>query len=97
MGITQKNMKDRVTCVKETVIDCDLKLNDTKKMHSSCVVNFELKPVKDLRKSERCFPNDIFYFFCYRPTCYGYCQCECRSDVCICLINACNSASEDEV
>ncbi|PWA53904.1 trehalase [Artemisia annua] len=27
---------------------------------------------------------------------YGYCQCECKSDECICLINACNSPSEEE-
>ena len=63
MGITKKNTKDRVTYDKETVNDYDFKLDDTKKMHSSCVVNFELKHVKDLRKSERCFPNDPFYFF----------------------------------
>ena len=38
-----------------------MKVNDTKKMHNSDVVNFELKNVKDLRKSDRCFPNDPFF------------------------------------
>ena len=61
IGITEKNNEDGVTYKKEIVNDCVLKVNDTKKMHNYDV-NFELKPVKDLRQSDRCFPNDPFSF-----------------------------------
>ena len=62
-GNHRKNNEDGVTYKKETVNDCDLKVNDTNKLYNYDVVNFELKHVKDLRQSDRCFPNDPSSFF----------------------------------